>query len=277
MCKHTEPFSIFLLHKAWDRPKQPPTLPLRLCTRKAMLGDISSRSDSCSESFFFNLSMTLLPLLALWMVGGEKKTKGHAHHSPRLALIYTNTHFQTHSSFSLKEMRIYSDRCQTFHILVCYTPSLSHVYSMRAPFSTWMPGNNHRQIHVSRGAIRHLLLFLPPTEEAIIQAVHQNENNGLCSSLDITDNWAVPQISAEQPVLAGFSMLLSASHLSRDIESVLYVGWNWLFLWCFFCLLPFHAGYHSWSGISWFSWHPVPHQVPVGCWELPRTHPPFGN
>lgn len=102
-----------------------------------------------------------------------------------------------------------------------------------------MPGNNHRQIHVSRGAIRHLLLFLPPTEEAIIQAVHQNENNRLCSSLDITDNWAVPQISAEQPVLAGFSMLLSASHLSRDIESVLYVGWNWLFLWFFFLSFTF--------------------------------------
>lgn len=119
-----------------------------------------------------------------------------------------------------------------------------------------MPGNNHRQIHVSRGAIRHLLLFLPPTEEAIIQAAHQNENNGLCSSLDITDNWAVPQISAEQPVLAGFSMLLSASHLSRDIESVLYVGWNWLFLWFFFVFYLFtldiilDLGYLDFHGIQ---------------------------
>lgn len=41
-----------------------------------MLGDISSRRDSCSESFFFNLSMTLLPLLALWRVGerGRQRT-----------------------------------------------------------------------------------------------------------------------------------------------------------------------------------------------------------
>lgn len=41
------------------------TLPLRLCTLKAMLGDMSSSSDSCSESFFFSLSMALLPLFAL--------------------------------------------------------------------------------------------------------------------------------------------------------------------------------------------------------------------
>lgn len=41
------------------------TLPLRLCTLKAMLGDMSRSSDSCSESFFFSLSMALLPLFAL--------------------------------------------------------------------------------------------------------------------------------------------------------------------------------------------------------------------
>lgn len=74
---HTQSFDSYLVHKAWGRPEKPLTLPLRLCTRKAMLGDISSRSDSCSESFFFNLSMTLLPLLALWRVGkrGRQKTQ----------------------------------------------------------------------------------------------------------------------------------------------------------------------------------------------------------
>lgn len=41
------------------------TLPLRLCTLKAMLGDMSRSSDSCSDSFFFSLSMALLPLFAL--------------------------------------------------------------------------------------------------------------------------------------------------------------------------------------------------------------------
>lgn len=41
------------------------TLPLRLCTLKAMLGDMSRSRDSCSESFFFSLSMALLPLFAL--------------------------------------------------------------------------------------------------------------------------------------------------------------------------------------------------------------------
>jgi hypothetical protein len=30
-----------------------------------MLGDINSSSDSCSDSFFLSLSMTLLPLFAL--------------------------------------------------------------------------------------------------------------------------------------------------------------------------------------------------------------------
>lgn len=40
-------------------------MPLRLCTLKAMLGDINSSSDSCSDSFFLSLSMTLLPLFAL--------------------------------------------------------------------------------------------------------------------------------------------------------------------------------------------------------------------
>lgn len=74
--RHTQSFDICLVHRAWGRPEKPLTLPLRLCTRKAMLGDISSRSDSCSESFFFNLSMTLLPLLALWRVGerGRQRT-----------------------------------------------------------------------------------------------------------------------------------------------------------------------------------------------------------
>lgn len=41
------------------------TLPLRLCTLKAMLGDMSRSSDSCSDSFFFSRSMALLPLFAL--------------------------------------------------------------------------------------------------------------------------------------------------------------------------------------------------------------------
>lgn len=39
-------------------------------------------------------------------------------------------------------------------------------------------------------------------------------NDGLCSSLDITDSWAVPQISADQPVLAGFSMLCSSGNVA---------------------------------------------------------------
>lgn len=51
----------------------------------------------------------------------------------------------------------------------------------------------------------------------------------------------------------------------------LYLAWNAQ------ATLPFHAGCHSWSGISWSSWHPVPHQVPAGYWALPQTHPPFGN
>ncbi len=41
------------------------TFPLRLCTLRGMLGEFSSSSDSCSESFFFSLSMTFDPLLAL--------------------------------------------------------------------------------------------------------------------------------------------------------------------------------------------------------------------
>lgn len=51
------------------------TLPLRLCTLKAMLGDMSRSSDSCSESFFFSLSMALLPLFALC----GKRLHGHFH------------------------------------------------------------------------------------------------------------------------------------------------------------------------------------------------------
>ncbi len=37
------------------------TFPLRLCTLRGMLGEFSSSSDSCSESFFFSLSLTLDP------------------------------------------------------------------------------------------------------------------------------------------------------------------------------------------------------------------------
>lgn len=51
------------------RPRWALTLPFRLCTLKAMLGDMSRSSDSCSESFFFSLSMALLALFALC---GEK-------------------------------------------------------------------------------------------------------------------------------------------------------------------------------------------------------------
>lgn len=51
-------------------PRLALTLPLRLCTLKAMLGDMSSSSDSCSDSFFLSLSMTLLPLFALCRENG---------------------------------------------------------------------------------------------------------------------------------------------------------------------------------------------------------------
>lgn len=49
---------------AW-RGRRSLTFPLRLCTRKAIFGDMRSSSDSCSESFFLSLSMALLPLFAL--------------------------------------------------------------------------------------------------------------------------------------------------------------------------------------------------------------------
>lgn len=57
-------------------------MPLRLCTLKAMLGDMSKSSDSCSDSFFFSLSMALLPLFALC---GEKP---HSHVSIPGAQFY---------------------------------------------------------------------------------------------------------------------------------------------------------------------------------------------
>lgn len=48
------------------------TFPLRLCTLRGMLGEFSSNSDSCSDSFFFSLSITFDPLLAFcW----DKKQK----------------------------------------------------------------------------------------------------------------------------------------------------------------------------------------------------------
>ena len=42
------------------------TLPFLLCTRRAIPGEVSSRRDSCSDSFFLNRSITFDPLLALW-------------------------------------------------------------------------------------------------------------------------------------------------------------------------------------------------------------------
>lgn len=245
-----------------------------------MLGDISSRSDSCSESFFFNLSMTLLPLLALWMVRerGRQRTC--------TSFSYTCSHLHQHAFSDPQflpskgnEDHTLTVRSKTFQILLCYTPSPSHVYSIRAPFSTQMPGNNHRQIHVSRGAILHLLLFLPPSEEAIIQAAHQDEQR-----------WAVQQSRYHWQLSCTTNLCWSACfirilHAVQLWECCFYqhlISAEILRLFCMWDamlnpFLPFHAGYHSWFVISWSSWHPVPHQVPVGCWALPRTHPPFGN
>lgn len=55
------------------RARRSRTFPWRLCTRKAIFGDMRSSSDSCSESFFLSLSMALLPLFALC---GERMQSG---------------------------------------------------------------------------------------------------------------------------------------------------------------------------------------------------------
>lgn len=80
--------------------------------------------------------------------------------------------------------------------------------------------------------IKHLLQFLHPQRTPSFKHCTRMSNDGLRSSLDITANRAAPQISAgwslqDSPCCAALGMLLlSASHVSKDTESVLCFGWS---------------------------------------------------